>query len=91
MFFLAGGCWPVVTCVHLWPYAGPRQEYFLNSRLPLFTVANVSIESDGNADYPGQMSEEDIARFRSQAEECRQQAERAVNPLDKEFLAPNGG
>jgi hypothetical protein len=30
------------------------------------------------------MSEQDIAKFRAQADECRQQAERALNPLDKE-------
>ena len=30
------------------------------------------------------MSEQDVARLRAQAEECRQQAERAINPLDKE-------
>jgi hypothetical protein len=30
------------------------------------------------------MPEDDAARFRKQAEECRQQAERAISPLDKE-------
>jgi hypothetical protein len=30
------------------------------------------------------MSETDVARFRKQAEECRQQAEKAISPLDKE-------
>ena len=30
------------------------------------------------------MSEDDAVRFRKQAEECRQQAEKAVSPLDKE-------
>jgi hypothetical protein len=30
------------------------------------------------------MPAEDIARFRQQATECRQQAERAINPFDKE-------
>jgi hypothetical protein len=30
------------------------------------------------------MSDQDVARFRAQADECRQQAERAINPLDKE-------
>ena len=27
---------------------------------------------------------DDAARFRKQADECREQAERAINPLDKE-------
>ena len=27
---------------------------------------------------------EDAARYRDKAEDCRQQAERAINPLDKE-------
>ncbi|WP_187436980.1 hypothetical protein [Bradyrhizobium rifense] len=30
------------------------------------------------------MSEQDVARFRAQADECRRQVERAINPLDKE-------
>jgi hypothetical protein len=30
------------------------------------------------------MSEDDAARFRKQADECRQQAEKAISPLDKE-------
>ena len=30
------------------------------------------------------MSEIDAARFRKQAEECREQAAKAVSPLDKE-------
>jgi hypothetical protein len=30
------------------------------------------------------MSETDITRFRTQAKECLQLAERAINPLDKE-------
>jgi hypothetical protein len=30
------------------------------------------------------MSEHDAARFRKQAEEARQHAERAISPLDKE-------
>jgi hypothetical protein len=30
------------------------------------------------------MSEAEAARFRQQAEECRQQAEKAISPLDKE-------
>ena len=30
------------------------------------------------------MSEDDAVRFRKQAEECRQQAERAASPIDKE-------
>jgi hypothetical protein len=30
------------------------------------------------------MPDDDATRFRRQAEECRQQAENAINPLDKE-------
>ena len=30
------------------------------------------------------MSEHDVTRFRALADECRQLAERATNPLDKE-------
>jgi hypothetical protein len=29
------------------------------------------------------MSQGDIERYRKQAQECREQAERAVNPLDR--------
>jgi hypothetical protein len=34
--------------------------------------------------YLAEMSDQDIVRFRAHAEECRQQAERCVSPLDKE-------
>jgi hypothetical protein len=30
------------------------------------------------------IADQDIARFRAQAEECRRQAERAINLLDRE-------
>jgi hypothetical protein len=30
------------------------------------------------------MSEEEAARFRKQADECREQAAKAISPLDKE-------
>jgi hypothetical protein len=36
------------------------------------------------AAYSDVMSEQDTARFRKPADECRQQAEQAINPLDKE-------
>jgi hypothetical protein len=36
------------------------------------------------AHYPVVMSDNDATRFRKQAEECREQAAKAVNPLDKE-------
>jgi hypothetical protein len=35
-------------------------------------------------DYSNAMSEHDVTRFRALANECRQLAERAINPLDKE-------
>jgi hypothetical protein len=35
-------------------------------------------------DYSTAMSEHDVRRFRALADECRQLAERATNPLDKE-------
>jgi hypothetical protein len=44
----------------------------------------VSIEQSNGAVYPEGMSDQDIARFRATAEECRQQAERAISLLDKE-------
>jgi hypothetical protein len=44
----------------------------------------VSIETTDDAVYSNEMSDEDIARFRRQADESRQMAERAINPLDKE-------
>ena len=46
--------------------------------------SSVSIETPAREEYSEGMSEQDIARFRAQAEECCQQAERAQNPLDKE-------
>jgi hypothetical protein len=36
------------------------------------------------AAYLRAMSQGDIERYRKQAQECQEQAERAVNPLDKE-------
>jgi hypothetical protein len=47
-----------------------------------FAAAQVSIEQIDGAVYPEGMSDQDIARFRAQAEECRQQAERAISPID---------
>jgi hypothetical protein len=44
----------------------------------------VRIEKADGVDYREGMSDHDIAKFRAQAEECRQQAERAINPLDQE-------
>jgi len=35
-------------------------------------------------DYSDEMSEENIARYRSLADECRLKAENAINPIDKE-------
>jgi hypothetical protein len=35
-------------------------------------------------DYSNAMSEHDVTRYRALADECRQLAERATNPLDKE-------
>jgi hypothetical protein len=36
------------------------------------------------------ISNADIARFRVQADECRQHAERAINPLDQGIVAAAG-
>ena len=55
------------------------------------SVAQVSIEIADGEDYPGMMSDHDIARFRAQADECREQAERAINPLDQRTVAAAGG
>jgi hypothetical protein len=44
----------------------------------------VSIEQIDGVVYPEGMSDQDVARFCAQAEECRQQAERAISLLDKE-------
>jgi hypothetical protein len=46
--------------------------------------AEVTVEEADDVDYSEAMSDQDIARYRAEAEECRQQAERAVSPLDKE-------
>jgi hypothetical protein len=37
------------------------------------------------------MSEAEAARFRQEAEECRQQAEKAISPLDKEAWLRTAG
>jgi hypothetical protein len=42
----------------------------------------LSIEQNGDKDYSDGISDQDVARFRAQADECRQQAERAINPLE---------
>jgi hypothetical protein len=44
----------------------------------------VSIEQIDGAACCEEMSDAEVVRFRAQAEECRQQAERAISPLDKE-------
>jgi hypothetical protein len=49
-----------------------------------FAAAKVGIETADGVDYSEGMSDQDIARYRAQAEECRQQTERAISPLDKE-------
>jgi hypothetical protein len=52
--------------------------------VPRPAPTRLSIEQNGDKDYSDGMSDQDVARFRAQADECRQQAERAINPLDKE-------
>jgi hypothetical protein len=37
------------------------------------------------------MSDDDAARFRKQAEECREQAAKAISPLDKEAWLRTAG
>jgi hypothetical protein len=49
-----------------------------------FAVPKVSIATTDGVAHPDGMSEQDVARYRAQADECQHQAERAVNPLDKE-------
>ena len=52
--------------------------------VPRPAPTRLSIEQNGDKDYSDGISDQDVARFRAQADECRQQAERAINPLDKE-------
>jgi hypothetical protein len=52
------------------------------SRTAIATLGPVV--SDATMDYWEGMSEQDVARFRAQAQECREQAERAASPIDKE-------
>ena len=42
------------------------------------------IEPGGSGVYADACPTKAVTRFRAQADDCRQQAERAVNPLDKE-------
>jgi hypothetical protein len=44
----------------------------------------MSIESEADDGYLEGMSDQEIARFRAQADECLQQAERSVRTTDKE-------
>jgi hypothetical protein len=44
----------------------------------------MSIDTDDGGGYLEEMSDEDIARFRSQAKECQLQAERSVRVTDKD-------
>jgi hypothetical protein len=53
-------------------------------KLAGITVAEVGIEASNDVDYSDGMSEQDAIRFRKQAEEARQHAERAISLLDKE-------
>jgi hypothetical protein len=48
------------------------------------TAAGVNVVAASGLYYPDGMSEQDVVRVRAQADECRQQAERAINPIDKE-------
>ena len=70
------------------PKEGPPSRHSLARGRVAFiirlAVAQVSIETADGVDYPDGMSDQEIARFRAQAEECRQQAEKAISPLDKE-------
>ena len=52
--------------------------------VPRPAPTRLSIEQNGDKDYSDGISDQDVARFRAQADECRQQAELAINPLDKE-------
>jgi hypothetical protein len=42
------------------------------------------IARTGGDDYLGCMSDADIARFRAQAKECQDQADRSIRAVDKE-------
>jgi hypothetical protein len=44
----------------------------------------VNVEADGRTGDDSEVSEQDAAKYRAHAEECRQQAERSFNTLDKE-------
>ena len=48
-----------------------------------FTVPDVSVDTGGSDDYLAGMSDQDIGRFRAQAEECQLQAERSARESDK--------
>jgi hypothetical protein len=54
------------------------------AKLARTTAPKVNVVAVSGLYCPDGMSEQDVARFRAQADECRQQAERAINPLDKE-------
>jgi hypothetical protein len=53
-------------------------------------AAAVSIESEDEDGYLEGMSDQDIARFRAQAEECLQQAERAISAARQRGMASDG-
>ena len=48
------------------------------------TASEVSIEASDDVAYSDGRSEQDAMRFRKQAEEARQHAEKAIHVLDKE-------
>jgi hypothetical protein len=49
-----------------------------------FTASPLNIEQSDGEDYADGMSEQDAIRFRKQANEAREQASKAISPLDKE-------
>jgi hypothetical protein len=49
-----------------------------------FAVPEVIIETNADHDYLDGMSDQDIAKFRAKAEECRLQAEHSFTVADKE-------
>jgi hypothetical protein len=53
-------------------------------KLARITAADVNVAAGGQDSYQAGMSEQDVARFRAQMDECLQQAERAIRTLDRE-------
>ena len=66
-------------------HPGPQPKCRVHFGRPLAFIGPLhTLPIDGLFALSGAMSETDAAKYRKQAEECREQAAKAISPLDSE-------